>query len=173
VALNPGARLVRIQCLSFLPDSCDRIEADLDAAQGEGAQFAGDWNQLAWTHVAHLVFACPHLFDAELALEYARRADAGLSDVLLVRDTLGLALYRNGEYEEAREVLQGLVDVQPRAHPATLFSLAMSSWKLGHRAEAREHFQRGSARLEEILPNDPESLRLQDEAAQVLGIERK
>ena len=51
------------------------------------------------------------------------------------------------------------------------FPLAMSLWHLGEKTEARRFYDRSVTWMEERRPNDPELVRLRQEAAELLGIQ--
>jgi tetratricopeptide (TPR) repeat protein len=165
------SRFVRTLFMTFQPGSCDRVGEELDGMLQENPRDFDLWNGLAWIHAAHLAHACPELYDPERALDLARRSIVGSADSTQNRDTLGLALYRNGLYEEAREVLQELLEVRPSGLDSTLLTMAMISWKLGHEQEARTYYDRAVAEIESRHPTDPEALRRRDEVARLLGIE--
>lgn len=80
--------------------------------------------------------------DPDRALILARRAVALLPDRRFL-NTLGLALYRVGQYAEAIPVLdQSLATGTGDSAAYDLFILAMAHQKLGHASQARAYFDR-------------------------------
>ena len=56
-------------------------------------------------------------------------------------DTLGVALYRNGQWQEAIDTLEQMHDNRrPQGRANDGFFIAMSHWHLGHRDEARKWY---------------------------------
>ena len=55
--------------------------------------------------------------------------------------------------------------------PVDLFFLAMTASNLGEIGEARQYYDRGVARRNATLPKSPLLIRMNEEAAEVLGIE--
>jgi tetratricopeptide (TPR) repeat protein len=81
--------------------------------------------------------------DPELAVALARRAIALAPGQPTVLNTLGVALYRAGQYTEAIAVLeQSLAAGKGRFDADDLIFLAMAHHRLNHRAEARDRFDR-------------------------------
>ncbi len=80
----------------------------------------------------------------------------------------GAALYRNGRHREALENIQK--SLAPSLEEASFYS-AMCLWQLGRRAEARVHYEKSVAFMEEHGLANPASVRHREEAAALLGIE--
>jgi tetratricopeptide (TPR) repeat protein len=123
----------------------------------------------ALAHLYGLYYTCPDLYDGQRALELARRAvllDPRNKDA---RGMLGVALYRNGRYDEA---MKTLLEVLPSRteDPNKLLFLAMTSHELGKRSEARRYYDRAVAWMKSHFPSDVESLRLRGEAQKALGL---
>jgi tetratricopeptide (TPR) repeat protein len=128
----------------------------------------------------------PKLRDPVKALEHAEKAMAigpvqknGQKDGQLL-NTLGMALYRNGRFQEAVEKLT-LADRtrNDKEHLDTRMFLAMAYWKLGNKDEARswfdkacEWYQLNQARLVQLSPRYQSYYKvLKGEAAQLMGIQ--
>jgi tetratricopeptide (TPR) repeat protein len=167
---HPRSWAARVVVLTFRPDSCERVRADLEKVRELGPRDPSNWNSEAWVHAVHLVHACPGLYDPARALELSRKAVEFWPSQGALIDTLGIVLYRNGLYEEARKVLLEAMELLPEESPLTLFSLAMTSRKLGREREARRFYDRGIARMERTVPTNPEYIRHRDEAAALLGV---
>src|SRR5262249_2156918 len=104
-------------------------------------------NLLAW-HLA----TCPEpeFRDPARSVVNARRAAAERPENDNIRNTLGVALYRNGDYQQA--VAQLLKSEEVGQGKRTAFNglfLAMAYAKLGQREEARTWFARATRWLEE------------------------
>jgi WD40 repeat protein len=96
-------------------------------------------NNLAW----FLVTAPEPLRDVELAVRLSEKAATANTSPFksTYRNTLGVAYYRSGRYEEAASCLEAnLADQSDSDLPYDLFFLAMSHQQLGHTARARELF---------------------------------
>jgi serine/threonine protein kinase/Tfp pilus assembly protein PilF len=113
---------------------------------------------------------CPALYDGPRVLQQARAGLALDPKDAMAQLNLGSVLYREGEFDEALEVLERLDEENEFNEPGVFFYLAMTHWKLGRREEARRVYGRGVARLEATFPNDPTNRRLQREAAELLGM---
>ncbi len=158
--------------LTYKPGSCERAAADLrqsEAVMPEQARDAGTLQSQASVHLLGLYYSCPELYDGQRALELARRA------VLLephnkdARGMLGVALYRNGHHDEAMKTLLEVLPTRTE-DPSKLLFLAMTSHRLGKRAEARRYYDRAVAWMKTHFPSDVESLRFRAEAQKVLGV---
>jgi tetratricopeptide (TPR) repeat protein len=174
VELEPGAthRLSRLlKLMSFHTPACSEVAEGVEQLRESRPSGVPMWNEIAWLHVAFLVYGCPDVYDEKIALEQARAAVATDPTDGSWQDTLGLALYRNGLYEEAETALRVAADAGHDDNPHTLFSLAMTCWKLGKKTEARRYYDRAVARMQANDPDDPVYQRRRAEAAQVLGVE--
>ncbi len=168
---TPGGYANRAYFLTYKPGACGRAAADLrqsESMMAEEARDPGTLRDQAWVHVGGLYYACPELYDGKRALDLARRA------VLLEprdkdgRGTLGIALYRNGRYDEAMKTLLTALPAR-REDPDTLLFLAMASHKLGNKAEARRYYDRAVAWMKTHAPSDLKGRRIGDEAARVIS----
>src|SRR5260370_18294218 len=85
--------------------------------------------------------------------------------------TLGVAHYRNGEWQEAVTALEQSLTLQKVGSSTDFFFLAMAKWQLGDKDEAREWYDKGVKRMAEETTKDAElRRRFRDEAAELLGI---
>ena len=108
-----------------------------------------------------------HIWNAREALS--------LANELLQKDprnrafqrTLGVALYRNGDWNSAVTTLQKLQDSED---PAVLFFLAMSHWQTGNKARARECYRLGVAPMQPLKSIDAELSRFRAETERLIGI---
>jgi Flp pilus assembly protein TadD len=78
-----------------------------------------------------------HHAQAAIVLARAAREEPGKGSIL---EPLGRAYHHSGQFDQARETFEQLLDVDPSAHWAH-FALAASLRKLGRSAEARTHLR--------------------------------
>jgi eukaryotic-like serine/threonine-protein kinase len=134
---------------------------------------SGACNDLAWTYLT----APAALRDWKAALPVAQKA-VQLAPGSMYRNTLGLAFYRAGRFQEAVETLEpNLKDQVDWALTYDLYFLAMSHHQLGESARAREFYDlavRWSVAHHEALnPYLVELTAIQAEAAELLGVKNK
>lgn len=85
-------------------------------------------------------------------------------------NTLGVALYRNGDWRGAAEALQKSVELSKGGDGFDWFVLAMCHWQLGEAATARMWYARAVAWMNRHELLDPELRRFRSEAADLLGV---
>jgi uncharacterized protein HemY len=112
----------------------------------------------------------------------ARRAAAGSPNEAAVWITLGMALCRTGDHENALKALDRGAKLQGGVNAMDCLWIAMVHGKLGHPDKAREWFDKGVAwldfpRFRELFANSPADRelihRIRAEAEAVLGIEKE
>jgi WD40 repeat protein/serine/threonine protein kinase len=121
--------------------ACARVQAMLSAqarrVEADRAE-AAKLNVSAWYLVR---FPPEGAQDAARAVEDARKAMELAPGDALILNTLGIALFRAGEYQEALKTLTvsaaGNTAGADGPHPADWAFIAMAHWKLGHEADAR------------------------------------
>ncbi|MHC5041975.1 MAG: protein kinase domain-containing protein [Planctomycetota bacterium] len=123
---------------------------------------AGLLNGLAWKA------ATGDAPDATRAVEYARRAAEFSRSDAAIQNTLGVALYRNGDWADSLEALERSVDGNGGS-AYDWFFIAMAKHKLGQK-DAHDSYERAVAWMEEHKPDDEELKRFRAEAEEVLGI---
>jgi hypothetical protein len=97
-------------------------------------------NNLAWL----LLTGPAELRNPQEALKHARAAAERVPGEYLFQNTLGLALYRNGQYAQAVDVLEKSVR-EAGAKPAfDLYILAMCHHRLGHTQQAKDCQERAT-----------------------------
>ena len=97
-------------------------------------------NNLAW----QLLVGPKELRDPKAALPLARKAVELTPEQSLYLNTLGVSLYRNGEFKEALSVLEkSLAASKGQSDAFDLFFLAMCQARLGDVAKAKDCFDRG------------------------------
>ena len=94
----------------------------------------------------------------------------------MYHNTLGVAEFRLGNYQEAIEAAKISTEKTPKefnlpsAHPADLAILAMSHHKLGEDAKAQEFHEQVNTSMEfEAFKSDPECISFSTEVNQLLG----
>ena len=87
-------------------------------------------------------------------------------------NTLGVARYRVGRWNDAIEALTRSMDLGHGQYESfDTFLLAMAHWQLGNRQEARTWYARAHRWMEQQMSSDPELRRFGAEAAELLGID--
>lgn len=155
----------RANARSFRGD-CATAAEDLRKAEELAPTDPSVQRELALAHTSRLFYDCPAQYDGNAALRFARSAFEDRPHE--ARDELGYALYRNGRYEEARRIL--LDSHREGAADGVWFFLAMASWKLGVREEARRYYDESIAWMKKHDRSFPMVTALKDEAARMLGV---
>jgi tetratricopeptide (TPR) repeat protein len=125
-------------------------------------------DSLAWFLANSPGFRAP-----PLAVELARQAVELAPREGEYWTTLGAAHYRAGDWNGAVKALEEATARRKGGDGAGWFFLAMAHWKLGDKEEARRWYHRASEWMEKNKPGDEELRFFRDEAAQLLGIEKK
>jgi tetratricopeptide (TPR) repeat protein len=125
-------------------------------------------NRLAW-FLAH----SPECRAPGLAVELAQQAVELAPQQNGYWATLGAAHYRAGHWKEAVKVLEESMARRKGTDGPEGFFLAMAHWQLGNKTEARQWYKRTAQGMEKNQAGDNELRFFRDEAAQLLGIERK
>jgi len=117
----------------------EQAQADMKQAVESPLADAQHYNNLAW----RLATGPIALRDPEQALVLARKALALTTATAIHLNTLGVALYRTGQYAEAITTLeQSLAASKGESDAFDLFFLAMARRKLGQVAQARGDLDR-------------------------------
>jgi tetratricopeptide (TPR) repeat protein len=133
-------------------------------------------NKLAW-----LLTTCPPpgLRDARRAVELAQKAVALDPKDADIRNTLGAAHYRAGEWQAALAALLKAVELRQgtgRMDSSDLFFLAMADWQNGKKDRARQWYDQACLWLAKHphQPSDEDAgQRFRAEAAALLGVSAK
>jgi eukaryotic-like serine/threonine-protein kinase len=108
-------------------------------------------NNLAW----QLLVGSKELRDSKAALPFARKA-VELAPKALYLNTLGVALFRNGLYDEAVVVLEkSLAAAKGQSDAFDLFVLAMCHHRLGGHAKSKDCYDRAVRWFDEKRGNLP------------------
>jgi Tfp pilus assembly protein PilF len=84
-------------------------------------------------------------------------------------NTLGLAEYRNGHWDEAITALKRSIELDAGNDPTDYFFLAMAHWRRGDKSDAEQFFQHGVDSASKDAPSQSEWRMFWGEAAEVLG----
>jgi serine/threonine-protein kinase len=124
-------------------------------------------NDLAW-HLA----ACPiaELRDPAEAVACARKAVRLRPKAGEHWNTLGVALYRAGDWKEAVAALQKSMELRKGGESNDWFFLAMARWQLGDKQQGRQWYDRAVRWMDQHQPQDPELGCFRAEAAALLGL---
>ncbi len=154
---------------AYRENGCDVAAAALDEHRRRADDTPETWSTLGRVHAANLYHTCPTLADVELALDLARKAVAAQPANLDYRYPLGVAAFRNGNHEEARDALSTFVEPDGGDQAAAMFYLSMTLERLGDRERSRHWYDRAVARMDELYPKNPELVALRREAGELLG----
>src|SRR5262249_15058187 len=108
--------------------------------------------------------------DPSMAVKLATKAIALDPDSNKIPNTLGVAYYRAGNWQDAVEWLNKSMEVRQGGDSFDWFFLAMAHWQLGHKDEARKWYDKAVAWMEEHEPKNEELVRFGAEAEELLGV---
>jgi tetratricopeptide (TPR) repeat protein len=124
-------------------------------------------NNLAW-----LLATCPDetLRDPRLAVKSAQRAIDLVPTDGNTWNTLGVAHYRAGSWNEARNALSRSMELRSEGDAFDWFFLAMIEAQFGQKERANELYSKAVRWAQTYRPGDSELYRFQAEAALKLGL---
>jgi Flp pilus assembly protein TadD len=128
-------------------------------------------NNLAW-----LLATCPDvkLRDVDRALQLAKRAVERMPRDGGLWNTLGVAQYRAGHWQESKDALEKSLQLSRGLDESfSTFFLAMISWKQGDPEAARKWYNQAVSWMQRNKPVDHELRRFRAEAEQLLGIHQE
>jgi tetratricopeptide (TPR) repeat protein len=126
----------------------------------------GVTNDLAWFLATSPE---PRFRDAPLAVRLAKQAVAARPQSADYRNTLGVALYRNGDDRAAVAELETSMSLLAGGTGFDWFFLAMAHWRLGERDQARTWFDRAVRWMDQHKPHDDDLRRFRAEAEAMLA----
>jgi tetratricopeptide (TPR) repeat protein len=124
-------------------------------------------NQVAW-HFA--TSAVANLRDLAGAVQLAEKAAALNPQSGAIRNTLGVARYRAGDFKQAVADLERSTQIGKGGTSADFFFLAMAHWQLGDKDQARKWYDRGIEWMDKNSPQNEELRRFRAEAEELLKI---
>jgi tetratricopeptide (TPR) repeat protein len=130
-------------------------------------QLAVGHHKLAWLLATDLD---PKVRNPGRAVELAKKAVGLGPKQAEYWSTLGTAHYRAGDWRAATEALQKALELRNGTPGPDWFVLAMTHWRLGHKAEAREWYYKGIQWMHKGQMRNEELWRLRAEAEEVLAI---
>jgi serine/threonine-protein kinase len=169
IALQPGyveahCKLARVLSQRGAPRNA--IAAYREALRLNPAHAVAQ-NDLAW-----LLATCPEvkLRDPGQAVRHGRKAVELAPGEGALWNTLGVALYRNGDWKAAVEALGKSVQLRKGGDSADFLFLAMAHWQLQEKDKARAWYEKGATWIEKHQPLDAEMKGFRAEAAALLGL---
>jgi tetratricopeptide (TPR) repeat protein len=149
----------------------DKALADYEKALELNPENAAGHNDVAW-----LLVTCPdtNRRNPARAAALARRAVELAPSDERYRTTLGVALYRAGDWKAAVETLKTSDEPPGDQRPALrAYFRAMGHWKLGQKEDAFRWYERAVQLTDRHAPRDDELRQLGSEAGGLLGILEK
>jgi serine/threonine protein kinase len=154
-------RLARLMTANGAPAEADKLYRRFNELKPASA-FAA--NSMAWTLATY-----PDLKirDPKRAVELARKA-VDLKSTPAHWNTLGVALYRAGEWNEAVKTLNRAIELRQGGNAIDWFFLAMANWQLGEKDQAREWYGRAVEWMEAHAKDNAELIRFRAEAEELM-----
>jgi hypothetical protein len=164
-------------------ESYEQLAAQIDSIPPE--RWSNSFRVLvstAFNNLAWLMATCPDasIRDSQGAVNYAKRAVDVAPMERNFWNTLGVAYYRAGQLEEAKNALYRSMEMRNEGDSFDWFFLAAIHFKLGHKDRAQQWYVRAAASLREIgesaagsaLDQLDELYRFEVEVAQVIGLKK-
>jgi eukaryotic-like serine/threonine-protein kinase len=148
----------------------DKAIAEFSKAGELAPKWPTNLNNLAW-----LLATCveTNFRDATRAIELAKRAVELEPNQGGSWNTLGVAQYRAGQWKVAMETLKESIALRNGGDSFDWFFLAMANWQLGNKEAARQRYDQAVQWMEKHQPKNEELRRFRDEAAELLGLQKK
>jgi tetratricopeptide (TPR) repeat protein len=153
-------RYGRIRALRRLGEQ-DKLRAMLSELSRRELSHPGLCNAVAWWLATAEDERCR---DPARAVVLARKATAQAPGMAAGWNTLGVALYRAGAWDEAIQGLTRSMELTRGDSPTDWLFLAMAHWQKGDRAEARTWYRRAVEWLDRNRSDDGELARFRAEA---------
>jgi tetratricopeptide (TPR) repeat protein/serine/threonine protein kinase len=131
---------------------------------------ANHHNRLAW-----LLATCadPQFRDSQQAVALAKRAVQLAPQDGASWNTLGVALYRAGEWKAAIAALEKVRELEKSSNSFNDFFQAMAHWQLGEKEKARQWCEKAVEWMDKNDPKNEELRRFQAEAEELLRVKAK
>jgi tetratricopeptide (TPR) repeat protein len=166
-ASNPASYfLLWGQALAGMGAPMEAVAVWEEAVQ-HGAANAEVANTVAWFLVTEAELP---IQNPQLAVQLAQKAVALEPLKGGIRNTLGAAYYRAGQWQDAVAALEKSMQLRSGGDSADWFFLAMAHWRLGDAALARQWYDQAVAWMDKNMPYGRELQRFRAEAAGLLGI---
>ena len=173
INLETGLRNARMERFLETKEAYLMIIAQLESTaasslpRGYTPVLAEAQNNLAW-----LLATCPktELRDPRAAVDYAERATELDPNQGNFWNTLGVAYYRNGEWEKAKHALQRSMELRNNGDSFDWFFLALVHHKQGQPEQARDWYDKAVGAYQKLQSSDRELRGFHIEAAQELGL---
>lgn len=155
------------------------VEKDLNKASALYHEAAQRYRKIILTGDVHMVNTLawflanephPTLQDPQTAVELAQKAAALSPNDGEVWNTLGAAQYRAGNFQAAITVLRKTIKLRQGGDAFDYFFLAMALQRSHQPEEARQWYDKATASMAAIGPNNRDLIRFRAEAADVLGL---
>ncbi len=143
----------------------------ISVALTDGADAAGN-DPEALNGIAWFLATCrdSRFRNPRRAVELAQKAVACEPKAGAVWNTLGVAHYEAGAWDEAIAALSQSMELTSGGSAADWFFLAMAHWQMGDKDQAKKWYTHAIRRMEKNKPQDDEVRRFRDEAAALLGV---
>jgi tetratricopeptide (TPR) repeat protein len=152
-----------------LPEAKEVFRQSLDVGEALAADTdeAEHKNMLAW-----IMATCPvfQIRDPAKAVEHAQKTVEREPRRGPYWTTLGVALYRAGEWKAATDALGRSMELRNGGDSFDWFFLAMAHWQLGDRDQARTWYDKSVTWMEKNNPRDVELRCFRAEAAALLSV---
>jgi serine/threonine protein kinase/Tfp pilus assembly protein PilF len=170
-----GGALYRLALLEHDPEKLAEARRILEKSIGveqvtaleRAAPHVEARNNLAW-----FLATCPdkRFRNPAQALTLARGVVEQAPEVGLAWNTLGVALYRTGNWKAAIAALEKSMELRKGGDGLDWFVVAMAHWQLGEKDEAFAWYNRAVDWMRKANRADDELCRFCDEAAELLGL---
>jgi Flp pilus assembly protein TadD len=163
---NPGLWMHRALCY-IDQGRGEQALADFTKALESRPDSADACNNLAW-----YLATCsdPRVRQPDRAVKLATKATQLAPGNGMSWNTLGVALYRVGDYKATVDALTNSMQRRSGGDAFDWFFLAMAHWQLGNNDEAQQWYDKALEWMETNKPDDEELVRFRAEAAELLGI---
>jgi serine/threonine protein kinase len=124
-------------------------------------------NQLVWDLVT---LPDPSQIDTQVCVRATQEAVELIPTSAAIQNTLGVALYRAGDWRAAVEALTKSMQLRKAGDSFDWFFLAMAHWQLGHQDQARIWYDRAVAWMDTNRTTDDQLRRFRAEASALFGV---
>jgi tetratricopeptide (TPR) repeat protein len=151
-------------------DFYGRLSGDMPKAGAFRAELVDRLQKTAWFLATA---ANPQNRDGQRAVELARRTVQLAPAQGNGWNTLGIALYRTGTWQDSRDAFQKSMALRQGGDSLDWFFLAAAQERLGEKQAAHKWFDEAAQWMEKNQPDNDELRRFRAEAEVVLGLQKK